>query len=292
MSENTHNNRLPETTERPVQSPAKPIRNIALTIAYDGTHFSGWQRQPGLRTVQGLIEDVVESLVYPDGTPLDKRPLQPGIPVIEVKGSSRTDAGVHALGQVAAFHTDREIRPAHWAGAINSRLSPDVRILQSWQAEDSFNPIGDTTRKRYRYVIYNAKELQGDLFLRSHAWGVRDPLDIALMRLAAQKLVGTHDFYGFVNSGGKRDNTIRTILDLTVEPAVCPSAGVNLIIIEVEGTGFLYNMVRIIAGTLADIGKGKLQPECIDQMLESRNRSLGGITAPPEGLFLVKIWYD
>ena len=281
------------TAETPSAQPAqKPARTIALQVSYDGTNYSGWQRQPGLRTVQGCIEDAVESLVFPAGTPLEKRPPDSDWPVIEVRGSSRTDAGVHALGQVAAFRTDREIEPRSWAGAINSRLPEDIRILKSWQECDDFNPIGDTKRKRYRYVIYNARDLRGDLFLRSHAWGVRQTLNVDLMREAGQKLVGTHDFYGFVNSGGKRDDTVRTILDLTVESSVCPRTGVDLTIIEVEGTGFLYNMVRIIAGTLAFIGRGKIPPESIDQMLEQRNRALGGVTAPAQGLFLVQIWYE
>lgn len=270
-----------------------PVKNIALKIAYDGTEFRGWQRQPrGLRTVQGCIEDAVESLVFPDGTPISRRPEQPDWPVIEVKGSSRTDAGVHALGQVAAFKTNRDIKPKSWAGALNSRLPKDIRIVESWQVADDFNPIGDTKRKRYRYVYYNGSDLRGSLFLHTHGWGVHGPLDIAAMRSGGEMLVGTHDFYGFVNSGGKREDTVRTILDLSIQPAVCPRTGVELTILEVEGTGFLYNMVRIIAGTLAYIGKGKLPVECIEQMIQQRNRALGGITAPPGGLFLVQIWYE
>ncbi len=292
MSEPFVNSEVPFTDTPSAQPAEKPARTIALRVAYDGTNYRGWQRQPKLRTVQGCIEDAVESLVYPDGTPLEKRPQEPDWPVIEVRGSSRTDAGVHALGQVAAFRTNREIKPRSWAGALNSRLPADIRILESWLERDDFNPIGDTKRKRYRYVIYDAGDLRGDLFLRSHAWGVRQKLNVDLMRSAGQKLVGTHDFYGFVNSGGKRDDTVRTILDLTVEPSVCPRTGVGLTIIEVEGTGFLYNMVRIIAGTLAFIGRGKIPPESVDQMLEQRDRSLGGVTAPPQGLFLVQIWYD
>ncbi len=269
------------------------IKTIGLKIAYDGTNFRGWQRQPNnIRTVQGTIESVVESLVFPEGTPISLRPEKSDWPVIEVPGSSRTDAGVHALGQVAMFRTARTIRPRSWAGAINSRLPSDIRIIESWQASDDFNPIGDTKRKRYRYCIFEGKNLHGDLFLRSHAWGVRGTMDLDLMRQAASKLIGTHDFYGFANSGGKRNDTVRTILDVSIDTAVCPYTGVKLVIIEVEGTGFLYNMVRIIAGTLAEIGTGKRSIDCIDQMIQNRNRSLGGITAPPAGLFLVQIWYE
>lgn len=269
------------------------LRTIALKIAYDGTNFRGWQRQPnGLRTVQGTIEDALESLVFPNGTPLTMRPEQMNWPVIEVKGSSRTDAGVHALGQVGAFRTRRLYRDKAWMGALNARLPFDVRILESWQASGDFNPIGDTKRKRYRYCIFNAADLRGALFLRPYAWGVRGPLDIDLMRQGAEKLIGTHDCYGWANSGGKRDDTVRTILDANVETTVCPKTGVELIRIEVEGTGFLYNMVRNIAGTLAEIGQKKLPVDCIDKIFEQRDRTLGGITAPPGGLYLVQIWYE
>ena len=269
------------------------LRTIALKIAYDGTNFRGWQRQPnGLRTVQGTIEDALESLVFPNGTPLSMRPEQMNWPVIEVKGSSRTDAGVHALGQVGAFRTRRLYRDKAWMGALNARLPFDVRILESWQANGDFNPIGDTKRKRYRYCLFNAADLRGALFLRPYAWGVRGPLDIDLMRQGADKLIGTHDCYGWANSGGKRDDTIRTILDAKVETTVCPKTGVELILVEVEGTGFLYNMVRNIAGTLAEIGQKKLPVDCIDKIFEQRDRTQGGITAPPGGLYLVQIWYE
>lgn len=254
-------------------------RNILLTIEYDGSGFCGWQRQPKARTVQGELERVLSKVCACD---------------ISINGTSRTDAGVHALGQRASFKgdfgnpTERIMRAANnlLAGGQNSQNAVgDVRITEVREMPMGFHARFDSKGKTYRYVISNAEE--PDIFRRDYCCHVAKPLDTAKMREAAVKIIGTHDFKCFQAAGGnERLTTIRTIhkLDIYNEE--------KDVIIEVTGDGFLYNMVRIMAGTLIEVGLGKKSSEDVQKIIESKDRRNAGHTAPAEGLYLVRIYYE
>ena len=254
-------------------------RNLLLTIEYDGSGFSGWQRQPGLRTVQGELERVLSKVCGCE---------------ITINGTSRTDAGVHALGQRASLKgefgipTDRIMLVANnlLAGGQNSQRGvSDVRITEVREMPPEFHARFDAKGKTYRYVILNAEE--PDIFRRNYCCQVRKPLDTDRMREAAAHIEGTHDFRCFQAAGGnERLTTVRTIhrVDIYREN--------ENVIIEVTGDGFLYNMVRIIAGTLIEVGLGKKLPEEIPGIIEGKDRQMAGYTAPAEGLYLVRIYYE
>lgn len=239
-----------------------------LTIAYDGTEFHGWQKQTPpdtepLRTVAGVVEDALRHALR-----------QP----IDLVGASRTDAGVHAQGQVAHFDADTTVPLDKLAAAVNSRLPDDVEIRDAQLVPTDFDAISDVTSKQYRYRIFNTA--QRPLEKRHTVYHCWTPLDINPMADAAARLVGTHDFEGFAAAHHGRTSTVRTVLCcevVTDEPEVH---------IVVEGTGFLYNMVRIIAGTLVEVGRGRFTPDIIDQILKSRDRRQAGPTLPPQGLCL------
>lgn len=244
-----------------------------LTIAYDGTEFHGWQKQepPGLeplRTVAGVIEDVL------------RRTL--GQPII-LSGASRTDAGVHALGQVGQFDAESRIPVERMAEAITSRLPRDIEVRSAEVVSPDFNAITQAISKQYRYRIWNTP--LRPLTLRHVVNHCPHPLDVARMRDAGRRLVGTHDFAGFAAAHHGRISTVRTIHRCDVE--VCEPE-IRLI---VEGNGFLYNMVRIIAGTLIDVGRGRLEPAVVDEAIRTGNRRLVGPTMPPGGLCLQWIRY-
>lgn len=253
------------------------LPRFKLTIAYDGTDFHGWQKQhpPGaepLRTVQGVVEDVLRRLL--------------GVP-LQLVGASRTDAGVHALGQVAHFEADSRVPLERLAEAANSRLPKDVEIISAEVAPyPTFDAITHAVAKQYRYRLFNAAHRP--LTLRHVVYHCWTPLDIDRMNQAACRLVGTHDFGGFAAAGHGRECTTRTIFACRVErePAFDPEVR-----IVVEGNGFLYNMVRIIAGTLVEVGRGRFEPEVIDQIIASADRRHAGPTLPPEGLCLQWIEY-
>ena len=245
-----------------------------LTIAYDGTHFHGWQRQRTaegrvLRTVQGAIEDAVKL-----------RLRQP----VSVIGSSRTDAGVHAFGQVAHFDADCPIPLDRLPMALNSRLPDDVEILSAEAVDETFDAIRCCTGKRYRYRLYVGE--RRPLLRRHQVFHVFHDLDPDRMRDAAGRLVGTHDFEGFAAAGHGRESTVRTITDCFVEPRDNDELHV-----VVAGNGFLWNMVRIIVGTLVEVGRGRWAPDRIDEILRTADRRLAGPTAPPQGLYLEEIFY-
>lgn len=276
---------------------------LKLTLAYDGTDFAGWQVQPGLRTVQGALEDAIAQIA---GQP------------VRVAGASRTDAGVHALGQVATFSVETRLSAEVLARALNAKLPQDVAVLAAEEAPEGFHPTRDATRKRYCYAIHDGPVR--DVFCRRYAWQVFDRLDAEAMHRAAQALVGKHDFVSFQSAGSPREDTVRTIFELAVErgragqggppgdphnlhlagglarriPAETSHGGAgqgDLITVEVEGDGFLYNMVRAIVGTLADVGRGKRPETWPADVLAARNRAAAGRTAPPEGLFLMWVRY-
>lgn len=253
-------------------------RNVLLTIEYDGSGFHGWQRQPEVRTVQGELERVLTRVC--------------GVP-IDINGTSRTDAGVHALGQRASFKgdfgipTDRLMLAANnlLAGGMNSQRGVgDVRIIAAEEVPDDFHARFSSRGKMYRYIIRNCPDV--DIFQRNYCYQVRKPLDIEAMTKAAAYIEGTHDFKCFQAAGGQeKETTVRTIHSLNIR---CESGNV---IIEVSGDGFLYNMVRIIVGTLTEVGLGKKRPEDVRNIIESRDRQKAGHTAPAEGLYLVEIYY-
>ena len=249
-----------------------------LVVAYDGTNFHGWQRQdppgaPSLRTVQGVLEAAV-------ATAVKRRVI--------VMGASRTDAGVHGFGQVAAFTAETRIPVERMALAINARLPHDVRVRSAEVAPNTFDPISDCVSKCYRYSIAHG-DLGTDgnlLFEKRYVWSTRHPLDHTRMAAAAAVLVGTHDFAAFAQASHGRETTVRSIYGCTV---ISPQPG--RITIEVAGNGFLYNMVRIIAGTLVEVGRGKIDVAHVREALATCDRSATGPTMPPHGLRLEWVRY-
>ena len=251
-----------------------------MTVAYDGSEFCGWQVQapPGrepLRTVQGVLQ---EALVTVAGHP------------VNVQGASRTDSGVHALGQVAHFDAATRVPAGRMAKAINSRLPDDVEVRTVEAVPVEFHATFDAVEKQYRYRIWNG---DGEpLHLRRQVYHNWVPIDVDAMTAAAAKLVGTHDFEGFSSAGHGRLSTIRTIFHCSIERHVTPPPlNGDEVHIIVRGGGFLYNMVRIVAGTLLDVGRGRLDPRRIDLALAEADRVHAGPTLPPEGLYLEWIRY-
>ncbi len=252
-------------------------RNILLTLAYDGTGFHGWQRQPEARTVQGELEKVLSILCGCS---------------ISVNGTSRTDAGVHALGQRASFSGNFTIPAERIMIAANNLLSGgmnrtsvgDIRILKAEEVPQDFHARFDCKSKRYVYKILNSRD--ADVFRRNYCWQIAQPLDTETMQTAADCITGTHDFACFQASGGQqRETTVRTVYSLDVD-----RDGED-IEISVTGDGFLYNMVRIITGTLVEAGRGRMDPCRLREIIESRDRTKAGPTAPPQGLYLAEIYY-
>ena len=244
------------------------MRTIKLTIAYDGTDYAGWQIQPDRPTVQSVLEEAIQRVTGDHSRTL---------------ASGRTDAGVHAFGQVVGFRTESKLTPEVLVRALNANLPDDIAVLDAAEVADLFHPIGDSIKKRYRYVIHDA-EIR-DIFRRRYAWHCRYRLDAEPMARAAEVLLGTHDFSSFESAGAPRESSVRTITDISVVRHG------NRIEIEVEADGFLYNMVRAIVGTLVEIGRGSMAEGWMYQVLSAKNRKAAGPTAPPEGLFLVKVDY-
>ncbi len=265
------------------------MRNLLLTIEYDGTGFSGWQRQPGKRTVQGELERVLSVLCGRE---------------ITIDGTGRTDAGVHALGQCATFSgefgipTERLMRAANDMLAESRLKGGDVRITSVREVREGFHARFDAAGKRYVYRLYNGEHMP--VFLRNYRYHVRQPLDAEAMARAVKAFEGTHDFAGFMAAGSNlKGSTVRTIFEtsLSVQPAESGFAPDSFsgndrdIIISVRGDGFLYNMVRIITGTLVDVGTGKIAPEDLPEIIASCDRSRAGHTAPPQGLYMAEVFF-
>jgi tRNA pseudouridine38-40 synthase len=256
-----------------------PSQRYKLTLAYRGTNYHGWQHQAltenykgptpaeghGIPTIQEIVARAIESVV--------RHP-------ITLVGSSRTDAGVHAKGQLAHFETDQTQIPIDGLRrAMNSALPQDITVRELDAVNESFHAIRSTASKRYQYAIWNHTDRP--TFFPDLAWHRWQHLDLAAMRDAAAKLVGEHDFASFARPGHGRDTTIRTIHVCEVSKRNSP-----LLVIGVEGSGFLWNMVRIIVGTLVEVGLGRYAPADIDRMLAARDRQSAGQTAPPHGLYL------
>lgn len=246
------------------------MRNIKLTIEYDGKEFNGWQKQPNKLNIQGTIEQAIKTITGEE---------------IELNASGRTDAGVHALGQVANFKTNSNIPIEKIAIAINSNLKKSIRILKAEEVEERFHSRLSCKKKTYRYVINNS-EFSSAIYrnLETH---IPQKLDVDKMKMAAKYFEGEHDFKAFKASGTSSKSSVRTIYK--AEVFEMPN---NRIYIELTGNGFLYNMVRIIAGTLVDVGTGKIQPEDIEKIIESKDRSLAGKTLQPNGLYLLNVKYE
>ena len=245
------------------------MRRIHLIVEYDGTNYASWQRQSNAMTVQEKLERAVLRLTGEE---------------VCVSGASRTDAGVHALGQSAHFDTQSRIPAEKFSFALNTMLPPDIRVVRSEEVSMAFHARFSGRGKRYRYLIHAAPHA-GALNRLTHAHVIY-PLDVEKMRAEAQSLVGTHDFAAFAASGSVVKDTVRTIWRADVE-----RHGAEICLI-VEGNGFLYNMVRIIAGTLIGVGSGKLAPGAIKRAIESGSRLDLGITAPAHGLTLMEVFYE
>ena len=253
-----------------------PPRRIGLRLAYEGTRYSGWQVQPGRTTVQGVVTEAVRA-VSGEG--------------VLVRGSSRTDAGVHALDQIAAFTTQRDLAADVWMRALNAKLPADVTVVAARELAADFDPVAAAVAKRYRYRIHDAP--WRPVLARHLVWRWRGRLDVPAMATAAAALVGEHDFTSFETTPSTRLSKVRTIHGLSVCRHTGPDdvAGAE-VWIEVEGNGFLHNMVRIIAGTLVMVGAGRRTPDWTAAALAARSRAAAGPTAPPQGLVLVATQLD
>lgn len=256
-------------------------KNVLLTIEYDGSVFYGWQRQPDRPTVQEHLEQTLSSL-------FKQR--------IAVNGTSRTDAGVHAYGQRASFTADINAPIERLALMINNALcrrekgafaASPVRIASAEEKPLDFHARFDSKGKKYIYRIENTEHM--NVFMRNYAYHVDKPLDVDKMKKASEYLRGTHDFKSFEASGGTpRETTVRTIFDIDVKRC---GAGGKTLEIHVSGDGFLYNMVRIITGTLVDVGSGRLTAEDMGDIIDAADRRRAGHTAPPYGLYLAEVYY-
>ena len=245
------------------------MRNIKLVIEYDGKEFNGWQKQPTKLNIQGTIEQAIKMITGED---------------VDLTASGRTDAGVHAFGQVANFKTNSEISIEKLPLAINSQLKNSIVIKEAEEVDERFHSRYNAKHKTYRYIINNSK--CGTAIYRNLEYSYPFKLDAEKMKQASKYFEGEHDFKAFKSSGTSSKNSVRTIYK-----AIVKQEG-EKIIIELTGNGFLYNMVRIISGTLLDVGLGKIQPEEIPEMIESKDRQRAGKTLPAHGLYLVEVKYD
>jgi len=242
---------------------------IKLNVEYDGTNYVGWQRQKNGTSVQQMLEDAFFAAS-------GQR--------VGITGAGRTDAGVHAQGQAAHLDTDTTIPPEKLSFAMNAHLPADIKVTNSQEAGGDFHARYGAVAKTYIYTYYNAQH--SSAIYRNTTAHVRGEIDVGAMKQAAQHITGTHDFLSFCASGSEVNTTTRTVyrLDIVREKP--------FLRIEITGSGFLYNMVRIIAGTLLDAGKGKIAADDVKKIIEGRDRSLASPTAPARGLVMKQVYYD
>ena len=246
------------------------MRNIKLTLSYDGTDFNGWQTQPGYRTVQETLELAIAKLT--------------GEERVRVNASGRTDAGVHAVGQVVNFYSITQLEAEVLIRAINAHLPADIAVTAAEDMPQAFDANRDARRKLYRYVIHDGAVPSP--FLRRYCCQSRHVLDVEAMRRAAEPLKGRHDFHSFETDWPNRMSSVRTITHLAVNRFG------DWIWLDVEADGFLYNMVRAIAGTLMNVGRGFWPESQVAEILNAEDRVQAGPTAPAQGLFLMRVSYD
>ena len=245
------------------------MRHIRLVVEYDGSELHGWQRQAGVPTVQQHLEESLAQLLQH---------------ATQVTGASRTDAGVHARGQVASFRTEKPI-PLHGIRrGLNSLLPDGIAIREATEVDETFHPRHSATGKHYRYTVL-ARPDRSPLF-RDRAWHVSDPLDLELMRAGATHLIGEHDFAAFRSAHCAAKTTVRRVESIAI------SSEADLVRIDLHGNAFLRQMVRIIVGTLVEVGLGERPPAQVAEIMASLDRTNAGITAPPQGLELVEVKYD
>lgn len=244
------------------------MRNILLTIEYDGTNYFGWQRQPNKKTIQGVMEEAIKKITGED---------------VNLVGSGRTDRGVHALNQKANFKTESKIPIEKFPLALNSVLPNDISIKDAAEVSFDFSARYNAKQKTYKYLIYNHKTRPA--ILRNYVYHFPYELDIASMQKACEYFIGEYDFSSFCSSGSETNSKVRRIFNcyLTFEN--------DCIAIYITANGFLYNMARIIAGTILEVGVGKIKPTDIPLIIESKDRTRAGKTLPPWGLYLVDVVY-
>jgi tRNA pseudouridine38-40 synthase len=244
------------------------MRNIKLTIEYDGTNYVGWQVQPNGLSIQQVLEEAFAKILKES---------------VRLSSSGRTDAGVHARGMVAAFRTDKEIPLRAFSEGVNSILPPDIVVHEAVEMPLEFHPRIDALGKHYRYTILNAK-LRSPL-KRSIAWHIRNELDLEAMREAALYFLGEKDFAAFRAANCCAKTTVRRIDSMEI------TRDCEFVTIDVIGNGFLRNMVRVIAGTLVEVGRRVISPDDIPGLIEGCDRRKSGVTAPPQGLCLMEVYY-
>lgn len=255
------------------------MRKIRLLLEYDGTAYHGWQLQAKGDTLQGVIEDRIVKITGEYS---------------RIVGASRTDAGVHALGQTATFRTGSDLDATTIKKALNALLPGDIRVLDASEVEDSFHPRKDAVEKSYFYIIANQRK--SPVFLSRYSWLVAQQLDMRTMKEAAEVLIGNHDFSSFMGTGSDIQSPAREILSLSIERLegigfMTVALNGNFIKIRIAANGFLRHMVRNIVGTLTEIGRGRTHKYAMKEILNSRDRKRAGRTAPPNGLFLERIVY-
>lgn len=245
-------------------------KNYKMLVQYDGTRYDGWQKQGNTEnTIQEKMEKVLEKMT---GEP------------VEVMGSGRTDAGAHASGQVANAHMDTELTPGKICDYLNHYLPEDIGVLKVEEVGERFHSRLQATGKVYTYWIETAPKMP--VFQRKYIYGLGEPLDLDAMKQAANKLCGTHDFKSLCSNKNMKKSTVRTV------KAICFIEHGSQIEIQVVGDGFLYNMVRILVGTLIEVGQGKRKADTMKELLEAKNRQAAGYTVPAEGLFLTAVLYE